>query len=631
MISKRLHFGAVCLLALAGPAGADGAGTDTTPNEDATVVVTATRTSAPLEQVASSVTVITARQLQATHQPFIADALREVPGLYVAQSGGPGQAASVFLRGAAASDTLVLIDGMPVNDTSSPTRAYDFANLTVDNVERIEILRGPQSTLYGSDALAGVINILTRRGHGAPKSSVSFDGGRYATATGRIGSSGSVKNFDYSATASRYVSNGFPLADLQSGDTHNDGYRNTTFSARADGRLSDALSLRLSGRLSRASATLAAFPPPDFALTDEGTHTSETGQRTFRAEAHLSPAKSRLENIFGVSAATTDRNYFDLDTGAGQVPSVSDFHGKTTRIDWQANYTADARNLVTVGAEREEDQARYTSPGDSSPTRHVWNTGLYVQDQLTLRPRWFVTLGARSDNFEPFGAKGTYRLTSSFQPSATGPRLKATYGTGFKAPSLFDLYDPTYGNAGLRPEESRSYDAGIEQAFDRGRGAVSATYFHNDYHNLIGFDQNFVAQNIETARARGVELVASFAPLTRFHADLSYTHTRSEGTGGKPLPRRPGNLYAATLGYRLTSRADLSLNGVCVGRRLDTAAFPAATLPAYTLLNLALTVTVSPGSRAFVRVDNLLDRRYEDVYAYRTARRAVYTGLTTSF
>ncbi len=622
----RLALG-LAAIALCGTAGAD-----PSPDPDATVVVTATRTKTPLEQVASSVTVITARQLQATHRPFVLDALREVPGVYVSQTGGRGGVSTVALRGGAAGDTLVLIDGVPVNDPSSPDRAYDFSTLTVDNISRIEILRGPQSTLYGSDAMAGVINIITARGSGSPKARLTLDGGRYKTADGVIGSGGSVQKFSYSATASRYSTAGFPFAALQPGDTHNDGDRDSTFSARADGQLSRAFSLDFTGRYQKGDADSADFPVDK--AVDDGIHRAATEQKTGRVEGHWQPLGAKWDVLAGLSANTLNRDYFDQVTG--QDSSQSNYNGRTSRADIQADYAASPTNLVTFGAERLRDRSQFSSAFESLGERHIFSTGLYAQDQITLTPRWFATAGVRSDNHETFGSRTTYRATSSYQLAGAGTRLRATYGTGFKAPTLYELYDPFIGNDKLRAESSESYDVGLEQSFLQDRGAFSATYFHNDYHNLIDYTQNGTPngqyENVSTAGAHGVELIASYRAASQLRLSLNYTYTKTHGADGKPLARRPASVYGATLNYQAAPRLGFNLDGVYVGDRLDPGPYPkVVNLPSYTVFNLAGDYKLAPDYSAFLRVDNLFDKHYEEVYSYRSASRGLYGGLTFSF
>jgi vitamin B12 transporter len=626
MIRQRPILYAACLAALATPAYAADA------PDDATVVVTANRTSTPVDKVASSITVITAKQLQASHQTFLIDALRTVPGLYINQSGGPGTLSDIYLRGSASGDTLVLIDGVQVNDPSSTDRSFDPANLTVDNVDRIEILRGAQSTLYGSDAMAGVINIITKRGHGKPSSRLTLDGGRYGTAEGRLETSGSSKAWNYAASASQIATAGYPAAALQTGDTHNDGYRNSTLSARLDGKLSDSFRLGFTGRYTNARSNYPDFPL-DHAV-DNGVHRYDSEQLTARLEARWQPVNGKWEHIFGVGSNAINRDYTDQPDG--QPVGLSNYNGKTYKLDWQSNYTADAKNLVTLGAERVQDESHFFSPFDASGTRRIANTGAYAQDQITFSPQWLATVGVRADDHQSYGAKATYRVTTAYT-LASATRLKATYATGYKAPSLYQLYDPQFGTSSLRPESSETYDLGIEQPVLHGHGAVSATYFHSDFTNLITFVGDNTPtfghyHNVSNASTHGVETVASYRPTKALDVELSYTYTHTQDANGNPLPRRPSNLYAATVNYQATKKLDLNLTAQYVGDRLDPAPFPnTVTLPNYALFNLAGTYAISSEYRVFARIDNLFDKKYQEIYSYAAPRRGLYGGVTLAF
>ncbi len=626
MIRQRPLYLAAVLAAVTIPAYAANA------PDDATVVVTANRTTTSVDKVASSVTVITAKQLQASHQTFLIDALRTVPGLYINQSGGPGNLSDIYLRGSASGDTLVLIDGMPVNDPSSPDRSFDPANLTVDNIDRIEVLRGAQSTLYGSDAMAGVINIITKRGHGKQVSHITADGGRYGTGEARIDTSGGSKAWQYSGSASQFATAGFPLADLQPGDTHNDGYRNSTVSGRVDGTLSRDFRVGLTGRYTNGRSNYPDFPL-DHAV-DNGVHRYESEQLTGRLEARWQPGLGKWEHIFGIGTNTINRDY--TDQPSGQPLGLSNYNGKTSKIDWQANYTACASNLVTLGAERLQDESHFFSPFDASGNRHVINSGAYAQDQITFSPQWLATVGIRADDHESFGTKATYRVTSAYTVASSATRLKATYATGYKAPSLYQLYDPQFGTATLRPEASETYDLGIEQPVLSGRGAVSATYFHSNFKNLITFVGDNTPsfghyQNVSNAETHGVEALATYKVAKTLNVDLSYTYTHTRDASGNPLPRRPSNLYAATVNYQATKKLNVNLTAQYVGDRLDPAPYPnTVTLPNYALFNLAATYAITPAYRAFVRVDNLFDKRYEEVYSYATPHRGIYGGVTVA-
>ena len=601
------------------------------PVDESAITVTATRTQTTTDKVASSVTIVTRKQLEASHQTFVLDALRSVPGIYLAQTGGPGGLVSVFLRGGRPGDTLVMIDGVPVNDPSSPDRSFDFSNLLVDNIDRIEVLRGAQSTLYGSDAMAGVINIITERGGENAKKTIRLSAGRYRTAEGTLSASGESNGLNYSAAVSRYTTDGFPLADLQPGDTHNDGYSNTSFSARLQKQFSDALSVTaidhyIKGNDNYADAITSAV--------DDGIHVAKTEEHVHQIEARYAPLESKWDTTFGLSSNTENRNYIDQVTG--QDSTLGHYNGQEGRASVSTNYSLNNSNLITLGAETRREQSDFSNPFDAAPKVHANTLSYYAQDQLTVQPNWLATIGGRVDHHETFGTKATYRLTTSYQMPNDSTRFTATYGTGFKAPSLFQLYDPFSGNANLNPEESKSFDIGVEQQLCAGKGALTVTYFKNNYNNLIDYSSSFKYINTKSAETHGFEVIGKFVASSKLSGTASYTYTHTQDDKGVQLLRRPENSAELNLLYQSTPRLSSNLEFLYVGQRNDIKFNPdfsstVIQLPGYGLVNIAATYKLSNKVSAFARVDNLLDKHYEEIYSYATAGRGLYGGVSSSF
>ncbi len=636
----RTHYAALMaplavLLLQPSSARADSANT----TGDTVIVITATKTPTPLKKVTSSVTVISSNELNATHQPLLIDALRLVPGLYISQFGGPGTDVSVFLRGGSPGDTLVLIDGVPVNDPSSPDRSYDLSNLTVDNVDRVEVLRGAQSTLYGSNATAGLINIITKQGKGSPISSFAAEGGAYSTASGQLSSLGTVNGWDYSASGSKYVTSGFPLAALQPGDTEKDGYRNETLSARLDKQISDALAFDFTTRYIRAADHYAGYGSLNgatYIALDDGTHEYNSEEIVSRASLDWKPTFCRWSTSVGAESNSLNRDYLDLPNAAYSSIDYStgpgNYNGRMYKLFLQSNYHANRANLFTVGAETEQDRAQYNSIayGESLNARSLTTWSGYLQDQLTLSRKLSATLGSRLDDIQLYGHQGTYHAGLNYKVTR-GTSLKADFATGFKAPTLYDLYDPNYGNVNLKPETSQTFDAGIDQAVLKGRGSVSATYYNDRYLNLFSYNPvTFQTINIGQATADGAELDAGYNLGAKLNIDLNYTYTRARDNFGKALDRRPGTLYAASIQYRATTKLSFDVTGQYVGNRNDTdgTAVPVV-LPSYTLINLASEYKVGPTVKVFARIENLTNADYQEDYSYRSAGRGIYGGFST--
>jgi len=621
----------VCLLTLTTPVWT----AETIPDnsgDEANVVVTATRTSTPIDQVASSVTVITTAQIAATHAPYLVDVLREVPGLMLTQTSGPGHEVDAYLRGGGIRDTLVLLDGIPLNNPITGS-SYDLANLTTDNIARIEILRGSQSTLYGSNAVAGVINIITKHGSGKPTTEVTLSGGRYDTGECKISSSGGGNGWNYAFAGSRFATDGFPSA---AGGGTPAGSTNNTVSTRVERKFSEAFSLDILGRYVKAKSELAGWEN-NTAVDDPGSvYNSE--QTSLRLEGHWRPGAGKWENIFGISSNQANMSY---------VPGIQPddvggaLNGNTLKFDWQSNYSANKHHLLTLGAETARETGKLNELFYGSPYIIPEHTkamsGYYAQDQITLQSNWFATVGLRLDDYATFGSQTTYRVASTYRLFDNGPRLKATYGTGFNAPSLDQLYDPYYGNTNLQPEKSSSWDAGAEQEFFHGKTAISATYFHNDYENLIQYMvTNY--QNVAKATAHGIELVTSFRPSRELHFDLNYTYLSTKGQDGIALPRRPSQQYGATVTFQCTPKLTVNLQGTLVGKRLDeewnlsaTPPTPPVTLPSYTLINLSATYNVTSSINAFARLDNAFNAHYQEVATYATPGRVLSGGMSYKF
>ena len=621
----------VCLLAFAAPLWA-AQSTPDNPDADVTVVVTANKNATPIDQVASSVTVITADQIAATHQPYLVDVLGEIPGLVVTKTGGPGHQVDAYIRGGEDKDTLVLLDGVPLNDPITGG-SYDLGNLTTGNIARIEILRGPQSTLYGSNAMAGVINIITKRGSGKPITDVELSGGRYDTAEGRISSSGSANGWNYSLSGSRYTTDGFPSAV---GGNHNDAYANNTLSTRFGKQFNKAFSLDFIGRYVKGKTELPTWDfMADTAIDDPGAMLNSE-QTSLRLEGRWRPGTGKWENLFGISSNQSNMVYIP---GAVAGDADGSMVGKSFKVDWQTNYTADKHHLLTFGVQTEQDSGKIaevfgTGPAsftDIIPTHHERMNGYFAQDQITLLQNWFATVGCRLDDFATFGTAVTYRLASSYHLSDNGPRVKATFGTGFNAPSLDELYDPSYGNPTLQPEKSTSWDLGAEQELSHGKTALSATYFHNDYDNLIRFaTTNY--QNVANATARGVELLTSFRPSKVLHFDFNYTYTYTVGFNGEPLARRPRQQYGATATYQCTPKLKLNVQGSVVGKRFDKEFDPTpVTLPSYAVFNVAASYAVTTKLGVFLRLDNVFNAHYQQIADYATAGQSLNGGLKYKF
>ncbi|MBW1678886.1 MAG: TonB-dependent receptor [Deltaproteobacteria bacterium] len=594
------------------------------------VVVTATRTSTPTEEVGSSITVITAEEMEARGQTTVREVLKGTLGLDVWATGGPGQMSSVSLRGANSYHTLVLIDGVEMNDPTGANRGFNFANLTVDNIERIEILRGPQSPLYGADAMGGVINIITKKGKGKPRFYLGSEGGRYETWREFGGASMGNERVNLSLAFSHNSTDGFSAAaDDLPGNSEDDKWENTSASTRIGFVLSENIDLDLIARFQNGRTHLdnGAGPYQD----QDDYHVDE--QRIFtRAQAHIFALDGLWEQTLAYGFADHSRDYRDSPWGD------SDFDGKKHEISWQNNLYLHETNILTLGVEYErEEMDNHTDLDESNHT-----TSFFVQDQIKLWDCSFTTIGLRWDDHEKFGSETTFRITQAFLLRDWGTKFKGSYGTGFRAPSLYELYAPPFwgmpiGNPDLDPEESEGWDIGIEQSLFDNCLTIGITYFYNDFDDLIDYDWSMGYINISEAKTSGLESFIELIPFRDLTLRLNYTYTDTEDDDGSRLLRRPLHKVGFNTGYRFLERGRVNLNILYVGER-DDSYWDSMTFTArdvitdnYVVVNLTGSFDVSEHFQVFGRIDNLFDENYYESYGYGTAGFSAYGGLKITF
>lgn len=605
------------------------------------IVVTATRIAAPIDQVASSITVVTGAEIERKGQKTVGEVLRSVPGVDVVRSGGAGGNTVVFLRGANSEHTLVLIDGVEANNPITPNRAFNFADLSTENVERIEIVRGAQSTLYGSDALGGVVNIITRRGSGAPTGEVSVEGGSYSTFTERTAVRGGGSSYDYSFGFSRNDSGGISAADAGDGNSEHDRYGSSAFSVRAGGAPSDTIDLDATFRYESArsdiddSGGIGGDDPNRIVLNDN---------LFTRGQATVSFLDGRLQQIWGIGYS--DQRFEDNDDPNPTQPNErlrSDYDGSRLKLDVQHNLILTDAATVILGLETEEEKgsSSYRSMSEYGPfdtflpEQSARTAGGYTQLGLDLGDDLSSTFGIRVDDHDEFGNTVTWRIAPTYRIEQTSTKVAATVGTGYKAPSLFQLYSE-YGFAELQPEESLSLDASLEQSIGRGV-SIGATWYRNDFDNLITFDPNtFVFSNIAAATTQGVETFVSAEIEKGVDVRLSYTYLDSEDDAtGEALLRRARHKAAAELTFDLAEGLSTTMSGIFVGVRDDNdfSTYPATrtTLASYFVVNAAMTYQIAKGVNLFARAENIFDREYQEVLGYGSLGAAGYGGLKVVF
>jgi len=445
------------------------------------VIVTATSIETPVSRIGSSVTVITREQLEELGSNSAIEALRQVPGLSILQTGSAGAIASVFTRGGRPDFTLIMMDGVELTDQSG--RA-DLAHLTIDNIERIEVVRGPQSALYGADALSGVINIITRKGEGDPRIVVSAQGGNLDNNLESFSVSGSASNFNYSVAASH-----FGTANIDG--VTNDRYDNSVFSARAGFSIEDELDLSFIFRYQSAEVE---NPGPTQFLSEDPDDELDSRDMTFAIQYD-----QRLTDWWGhfLQLSYSDQTLNAVDPIAQDAFNDAAYENDTEFNRYSVNYKHDFRvledHVFTFGLDWEQEEVNIVSSDAFLGTiiidekRH--NLGFYAQATLSFFDRLDVVAGVRHDDNSEYGSEVTPRINANYLLVSTGTRLKASYGEGIKNPTFLDLFFSSppffFANPDLQPEESEAWDVGFEQTLLDGKLVVGATYFHTDYDELI--------------------------------------------------------------------------------------------------------------------------------------------------
>ena len=605
---------------LAPPASAQTAPSDEAPILDDEIVVTATRSEEKPAEVGSSVTVLTRTEIELRAKTHVADLLRTVPGVGVVRGGGPGQVTSVFVRGGSSSQTLVLLDGLRVNDPS--TGGFDFANLTTDQIERIEIVRGPQSTLYGSEAMAGVIQIFTRRGESGAAGGLAVQGlveaGDDDQQRLRLALEGAGPKADWRVTVSDQQTDGVSAASERRGNLEVDPAENTSVTAQlgfatgAEGRLD------LTVRSFDAEVANDGF---DFLLGP----VDDLDALQFR-DGNLASLRwsGQLSSIWRQTVTLA----WMEDTLRGEDPTTffSNFRVDSERLEigLESDVDLGEHSVLTLGVSSEEREGASVGNFDES----VDVTSVYVQ-QAWSGDRLHLTAGGRWDDHSQFGDETTYRLAASWQAS-TSTRIHGSWGTGFKAPTLNDLYFPFFSNPDLVPETSTAFDLGVEGTWLADRLRIDLTFFDTDFEDLIVFDfATFLPQNLAEAEASGAELTVEWRPGAKLQVLASHTWLDSEDLASSlPLPRRAEQTTTLQLFFKPIERLTGTASLVLARDRFDTGGVP---MDDSERVDLALHYRVRPGLVPYLRVENLFDEDYEEVPGFTTPGATAALGLAFGF
>ncbi len=611
------------------------------PNREETFppfVVISTRLETPEENVTTSVTVIDDKKIQSRQAETVLEMLRDVPGVDVVQSGSLGNGTSVFIRGADSDQILVLVDGVEVNSTT--LGSFDFAHLTTENIDRIEILRGAGGTLYGSQAIGGVINIITKKGNGPPELTLSAAGGNGWTHRQVATLRGAEGKFAYSLSASQLQTRGF--------HRFNDDYENITASGRLDYKFTDDASLKGIFRFIRSDVGL--FNSNNFVPGDRGDPNARDELQQYLGKLEWEQRISKAWDYRVAGSVFKEREKFSDEVDSCTFfgfPCDSrrrdSFRPKILTGEFQTNFRPEEWSTTTFGLEYKLRKAT-TSGGID---RAIRNIAYYLQEQIQLFDRRLILIpGVRLDDHQTFGRAWTPSISGAYLFKEMGTKLRAGYAKGFKAPSLNELFFPTFfpgcpafGNPDVGPEKSWELNTGVDQELFKDRVKLGATYFHREVKDLIEarpipvdpvlfpgcpsfITSVFQAKNVGRARFDGVEWSLAVKLLSFLRLNAQYTYLDWDTATGT-LARRPRHRGSVNLNY-LYENLSLNLNAVIVGRRddFDVHTFANIKMPSYTRFDLAgsyrlpVEIPLVKGISLFGKIENLFNKKYQEANGF---------------
>jgi vitamin B12 transporter len=596
--------------------------------DTAPTVVSPTGIVTPTNQVASSVTAITAQDIATQQYRTLPDTLNTVPGLNVVQSGGPGGQTSVFIRGTNSNHTKVLIDGIDVGDPTTPNGALDLAHLLTSDMAQVEVLRGPQSGLYGSDAIGGVISIITQKGEGPARWTASNEAGSFGTFNQSVGVSGSQDNYNYALNIAHFQATNVPVTPLQllppGQQAIGNNYDNMTYSFKGGIDVSDSWTLNTVLRYTEATLLSTGDSTGTCCDTQQ---TRDTHHEFFgREEAVWSLLDGRIKNYFGANIS----NYWE--STQGPFDPVSNITtGDRIKFDWRSvTEVATGQNLV-AGLEREDSRLGVT--GFSAQTG---NQAGYVEWQSNFAKRFFLTANIREDDNDSFGDHMTYRIAPAVIVPFTETTIKASYGTGFKAPTLNQLFQSFpefnfFANPNLKPEQSRGADVGFEQPLFNDRIRFGSTYFKNNITDLINSSADGTTLiNVDQAITEGTESFITASIIDRVKVRTDYTVTRAvDASTGLQLVRRPKEKFSVTTIWNPIDPLTLSATVLRVSDWTDNDRDFTTTLvaPGYTTVNLRADYAINDQLKVFGRIDNLTNVHYQVPTGFLAPGLGVFGGI----
>jgi len=611
-----------------------------------TIIVTALRTPVEHDRVASSVTVLDLADIQLAQPVALTDLLARTPGIALTRDGGYGETTELRIRGAGPDQTVLVIDGMRMTDQTQPGGNFDFSQLFTDDIARIEVLRGPQAILWGSNAIGGIINVTTRAPDKPLEGDIAVEGGSHATANVHTGLGGTSSLVDWRVSGSEFTTAGIPTL---AGSTVANGYNRQAASVTTTFHLANTVSLDLRAYWNNARN--------GYSDRYTGYDSAYQLNKQWAAYAGLNVAllDGRFKNRLAMVQNQTDAENYDPSAGPA-LQFVG--HGRTRHYEYQGSLALVRGLDLVFGAEREEQRMAVGSPYDTVPydlTPHTASTNsLYGEARVSPLKGLTLNTGLRYDHQSQFGGNTVFSAGAAYTPDAGTTLLRASYDQGFKAPSLYQLYS-FYGAANLKPEKAKGWEIGAERAVLGKALHLTATWFERDSSNLIAFAYcpsgnplpaacyapgtqvtrfGYYA-NVDKAQAHGLELsgtarAGSLFAHTNYSIIVSEDRTPGSTTFGLQLPRVPRHLANGEIGYDWAHKITTSVALRYAGASYDSA-YSTLMLASYVVADLRAQWVLPWGYTVFGRVENIADRRYQTAAGYNSLGRGAYLGVRGQF
>ncbi|MEK9630141.1 MAG: TonB-dependent receptor [Nitrospinota bacterium] len=573
------------------------------------IEVQSSRLKTTKKKFAGSVTIITEEDIKKSGSTHVENVLRDHLSIAVFKQGAVGGESTIRMRGASQDSTLVFIDGARVNSTT--TGRFDFRNLNTENIERIEILRGPQTVLWGSNAVGGVINIITKKGRSKPSHYMTFEGGSFGSFEESLGSSGTLSDMDYSFSATRTDINGFSDFKEDRGADEKDSFENTMFSGKLGTKFWDDGRVEFVGNYARSYSDVD----------------TTTGDREFR-----DTTSERFNIAIPISKNITRWWRAKLTPSVAYTYSNVDTETNNDNI-FSRTYIADLQNNIEISeiysaAFGVEYRAQNGENVRRDFTRNSFTQGYFFQAQADWEERVIITGGFRKDLNDRFEDPLTYKFEGAYNFKQWDFRIRGVYATGFRAPTFNELTFPGFGNPDIKPEKSKSFEIGMDKDLLNKKVRLELTFFNLEFEDLI---TGSPVENIGNARSRGIEFHAGIELPFNLYLSNNYTWTESvDEIADAPLNRRPKHQYSATLSHTWNNKLFTQLGVRARSGVLDNTA-GSRTVPGFATVRISMSYKINDHLELNARGENILDKEYEEIARRGTSDAAGYAGLRYNF